>query len=861
MSTPMLRQYKNIKDKYKDELLFYRLGDFYELFFEDAKKASDILNIVLTKKKTKSIDVPMCGVPFHSADGYIARLIDKGYHVAICEQTQNPKDVKGIVNREVVRVVTPGTITDLNQLEGSVNNFIISIFHDKNINIFGIAVIDITTGEFLTTEIVKGNSSSLFDEIAKLKPKEIIVNNNFPFTEKIKEVFNIIPIKRSEKKYSYRATQEVLLEHFKLISLDIFGIENETVLIRSSGGLIDYLLETQKNSLSHINKLKRYSIDNYMLLDISSRRNLELTQPLDSTNKNDTLLNVLNSTLTPMGGRKLTRYIEQPLTDKMLIEDRLSGVDFFYNNYTLRYNVQNILKKIKDVERLVGRLTYNIISPKEIYDLKNTLLEYPKLIRQLDNTKNKTIDKGLESISDFSNLISLIDSALNSDSSLSLKEGNFIKIGYSNELDEVINIKRNGTKLLLALEEKERNKTKINNLKIKYNKIFGYYFEVTNSNKKLVPEYFIRKQTLANCERYIVEELEQLEEMILTADEKIFNMEWKIFNNLKIDIEKYTEKLQKSSNVISEIDILQCFAEVAERNNYVKPIIGNDGNINIIGGRHPVVERKESISFIPNDLLIDDNNTLSVITGPNMSGKSTYMRQNAIILIMAQIGSYVPATTATITPVDKIFTRIGASDSLATGQSTFMVEMSEVANILENATKNSFLIIDEIGRGTSTFDGLSIAWSVLEYIADNLKLGAKTLFATHYHELTELEGKVSRVKNYSVAINDNIGGIVFLHKIIEGPASQSYGIHVAKLAGIPLEVIKRAEKILKFLERTNKIHKDVHKNRVISYTENNVENKELEKGNKIIKELENINIDNLTPMDALQILYKLKNLK
>ncbi len=855
MSTPMLRQYNEIKSKYKEELLFYRLGDFYELFYDDAKIASSLLNIALTKKNSKKEDIPMCGVPHHSSEGYIAKLVDEGYRVAICEQMEDPKDVKGIVDRRVVRIVSAGTVINDNQLIASNNNFIMSIYkHSKNIG-YGISVIDVTTGEFLVTKTYETSNKTFVDEIAKLKPKEIIVNENFDHCGEIRKIFNIECIVRKENKYNFRKCNDLLVGHFRLLTLDIYGINEEPLLIISSGSLLEYIFETQMNSLLHITSIRNYSINDFVLIDISTRKNLELTQSVTG-DKKGTLLETLDKTKTPMGSRKLSQYIEEPLTNSEDIENRLDSVNVFESNYVLRTEVRDILKNIRDVERSLCRLVYDTITPKEINTIKLTLLEYPKLKKLLLEEEDKLINESIDSVEDFGELVDVIDGTLNEESSLSLKDGGYVKYGCNDKLDEYLDIKKNGNNLLLELESKERERTNIKNLKIKFNKIFGYYFEVTNSYKKLVPDSYVRKQTLANCERFINDELKNLEEIILTADEKIKNLEEEIFIDLKQSLLKKIEAIKIASEGVAKIDIYQCFAEVASSNSYIRPIIGANNNFEVKDGRHPVIEKISNIAFVPNDISINEENRLSVITGPNMSGKSTYMRQMTLIIIMAQIGSYVPASYAHISPVDRIFTRIGASDNLATGQSTFMVEMSEVANILKNATKDSFIIVDEIGRGTSTFDGLSIAWAVLEYLANTSKVGCKTLFATHYHELTELDGKVDGVKNYSVSIKENDDDIVFLHKIIEGPANKSYGIHVADLAGLPVEVTRRARTVLNFLEKTNTIHKDTHKNDIVQYEKVEQMTKE-EK--EIIDTIKKINVNDLTPMDALQVLNKLKN--
>lgn len=870
--TPMMSQYLEIKENCKDCLLFFRLGDFYELFFEDAITTVAELDIALTKKSCgkkdgKSLKVDMCGVPFHSADGYIAKLIEKGHKVAICEQVEDPKNMSGkIVKRDVVRVVTAGTVIDTNILEESKNNYIMCLFENKAG--IGVSVCDVSTGEFLTIQFSLSEKSKVIDEIAKYNPSEIICNSKFSLVSNVEKVFGIKIYTCLDFYFEIDNAKDTLLKHFDVLNLSGFGIDEEPILISVSGALMRYLLDTQKNNLSHISNVKKYTTNKYMSLDISSRRNLELTETIREKSKKGSLLWVLDKTKTPMGARLIRKWIEQPLIDKEDIENRLLAVEYIKNNTLDKVDLIDYLSKIKDMERLIGKISYQTANARDLISLKNSFKNLPEIKQILLKSNTQLIKNICADFDTLEDLYNIICSAIQEEPPFSIREGDIIKDGFNEQIDNFREAKNKGTSWLLDLEEKEREKTGIKNIKIRYNKVFGYYIEVTNSYLSLVPDDYIRKQTLANCERFITEELKKIEEAILGADEKLVGIEYEEFCKVRNHLADNIGRIQKMANIIATLDVLLSFAEVAIKNNYKKPNMLDDknGNINISLGRHPVVELLVEDSFIPNNTILDkEKNRLAIITGPNMAGKSTYMRQVALIVLMAQIGSFVPCDDADICIVDRIFTRVGASDDLATGQSTFMVEMSEVANILNNATDKSLLILDEIGRGTSTFDGLSIAWAVLEHIAE--RIGARTLFATHYHELTEIEGKIDGVNNYCVEIKDNGDDIIFLRKIIKGGATSSYGIHVAKLAGIPGRVIDRANEILEILnvcdatktsnvniqnlDEKNEDEEDFYYNASTKRTILFVD--ELE------KEFKSLDIDNISPREAWQKLFDIKS--
>mgnify|MGYP005774506525 FL=1 len=858
--TPMMQQYLKTKEDYQDCLLFYRLGDFYEMFFDDAITASRELEITLTGKDCGQEErAPMCGVPYHAAEMYIAKLIAKGYKVAICEQLEDPKIAKGIVKRDVVRIVTPGTVVESNMLDEKRNNYIMSIF--KTGIYFGLAVCDITTGDFLATQITDNNNfSKLLDELARFSPAEIVVNERLYETEqemdKIKERFQSYITREEETYFQEDFTQLVQKYHL----LNEKGEKNEkpeeTLLaVCAINGLLAYLEQTQKIKLEHINSIKIYKIQKYMSLDITARRNLELTEKMKDKSKKGTLLWVLDKTNTSMGGRHLRRWLNDPLIDVIEINQRLNAVKELKENAILKGEVIASLKKIYDIERLVGKISYGNTNARDMISLKNSLKQLPDIKKLLEQTNSEMLQKLYQEVDELQDVYSLIDKAIVDDPPLSVKEGGMIKLGYNEEIDRLKTATTEGRNWIIAIETKEKEKTGIKNLKVGYTKVFGYYLEVTKSYLSQVPDYYIRKQTLTNCERYITEELKKVEEEVLGAEEKVIDLEYKAFTDIRSKITEQIERLQTTANSIAILDVLTSFATIAEDYNYTMPIVNNGGEIEIKEGRHPVIERMlPTGTFVQNDTYLNtEDDRLAMITGPNMAGKSTYMRQVALITLMAQCGSFVPAEYAKIGVVDKIFTRVGASDDLSMGQSTFMVEMMEVATILKDATSKSLVILDEIGRGTSTYDGLSIAWAVAEYIADRRKCGAKTLFATHYHELIDLEGKIEGVKNYSIAVKEKGEDIIFLRKIVRGGTDESYGIHVAKLAGVPQTVVTRANEILRTLERKvtvkNKEEKKVVEGQLDMYNYKLAE---------IAHEIDKIDLNELTPIDSLNILCKIK---
>ncbi len=796
--TPMMKQYMETKSQYQDCILFYRLGDFYEMFFDDALTASRELEITLTGKNCGQEErAPMCGVPYHAVEGYLNKLVSKGYKVAICEQMEDPKQAKGIVKREVVRIVTPGTNLDAQALDETKNNYIMCIVYIADR--YGISVADISTGEYLVTELP--DSSRLMDEISRFVPAEIICNEAFYMSgmdlDGLKDRFGVTIYSLESWYFDDSLCREKLLEHFHVSGFGGLGLEDYDCGIISAGALLQYLLETQKNSLSNLTHITPYVTGKYMLLDSATRRNLELCETLREKQKRGSLLWVLDKTKTAMGARMLRKYVEQPLISKKDIVLRLDAVEELKNQAISREEIREYLSPVYDMERLLTKITYGTANPRDLTAFKTSLEMLPPvryLLEEMQSDLLKEIHEDMDSLED---LCTLLRSAIRDEPPIAMKEGNIIRDGYNEEVDKLRRAKSDGKDWLAKLENEEREKTGIKNLRIKYNKVFGYYLEVTNSYKSMVPDYYTRKQTLANAERYITPELKELEDMILGAEDKLYALEYELYCGVRDQIASQVERIQRTAKAVARLDAVASLALVAERNGYVRPNINEKGVIDIKDGRHPVVERMiPNGTFIANDTYLDDKkHRISIITGPNMAGKSTYMRQTALIALMAQIGSFVPASRADIGLSDRIFTRVGASDDLASGQSTFMVEMTEVANILRNATSRSLLILDEIGRGTSTFDGLSIAWAVIEYISDSRLLGAKTLFATHYHELTELEGKISNVNNYCIAVKEKGDDIVFLRKIVKGGADKSYGIQVAKLAGVPDLVIERAKEM------------------------------------------------------------------
>ena len=862
--SPMMQRYLETKEQYKDCILFYRLGDFYEMFFDDAITAARELEITLTGKDCGQEErAPMAGVPHHAAEMYISRLIAKGYKVAICEQLEDPKTAKGIVKRGVIRVVTPGTIVESNMLEERKNNYIMSIF--KSGIYFGISVCDISTGEFYAVEIKDNNNfPQLLDEIARYSPSELVINSNLAdCTEemsKIRERFNAY-ITRFQDKF-FDTKPDIIKLRFNLVDTNqkpIENIEERSFAVASINALIEYIEQTQMTSLDHINKITIYQISKYMSLDINARRNLEITEKMRDKSKKGTLLWVLDKTSTSMGGRHLRRWLNDPLIDTLEINRRLEAVKELKENVMLRGDVIDNLKKVYDIERLAGKMAYGNANARDMITLKNSLARLPEVKSVLQNCNAPMLKDIYENLDELQDIHDLIEKSIVEDPPMTVKDGGIIKMGYNEEVDKLKTATTEGKNWIIQLEAEEREKTGIKNLKVGFNKVFGYFIEVTKSNLDQVPERYIRKQTLTNAERYITEELKNLENQILGAEEKVVILEYDLFTKIREEIAKNIVRLQKTATMVSTLDVLASFAQVAEDMNYCIPQVDNSGVIDIKGGRHPVIEKMLGAGeFVENDTYLDkDENRLSIITGPNMAGKSTYMRQVALITLMAQVGSFVPAEEAKIGVVDKIFTRVGASDDLSMGQSTFMVEMMEVATILKEATSNSLVILDEIGRGTSTYDGLSIAWAVAEYIANKEKCGAKTLFATHYHELTELEEKIEGVKNYSIAVKEKGEDIIFLRKIVRGGTDESYGIHVARLAGVPKMVTEEANKILKSLERKNILtgKKEEKKDKKQVEGQFDMYNFKLA---EIAHEIDKINLNELTPIDALNTLVKIK---
>ena len=872
--TPMMKQYMQTKEEYKDCILFYRLGDFYEMFFDDALTASKELEITLTGKNCGLEErAPMCGIPYHAVDSYLNRLVSKGYKVAICEQVEDPKTAKGIVKREVIRVVTPGTNLDTQGLDETKNNYIMCIVYMADR--YGLSVADVTTGEYLVTEL--DSQTKLMDELYKFMPSEIVCNEAFYMSgldlDDLKNRLHMAIYSLEAWYFDDALCRETLQEHFKVASLEGIGLSDYECGMIASGALLKYLEETQKNSLSHMSRLTRYATGNYMVLDSATRRNLELVETLREKQKRGSLLWVLDKTKTAMGARTLRKYVEQPLIDKESIVKRLDAVAELKDNAICREEIREYLNPVYDLERLVGKITYQSANPRDLIAFQSSLSMLPSVKCILKDMESELLKEIYEELDPLEELCDLVGRAIQEEPPLAMKEGGIIKDGYNEEVDRLRKAKSEGKNWLADLETREREKTGIKNLRIRYNKIFGYYLEVTNSFKDLVPDYYTRKQTLANAERYIIPELKELEDTILGAEDKLCALEYELYCEVRNTIAAELTRIQRTAKAVAKLDVIASLALVAERNNYVRPKINEKGVIDIRDGRHPVVEKMiPNDMFIANDTYLDDKKQrISIITGPNMAGKSTYMRQAALIVLMAQLGSFVPASSANIGLVDRIFTRVGASDDLASGQSTFMVEMNEVANILRNATSKSLLILDEIGRGTSTFDGLSIAWAVVEYISNSKLLGAKTLFATHYHELTELEGKISNVNNYCIAVKEKGDDIVFLRKIVKGGADKSYGIQVAKLAGVPDPVINRAKEIVEELvtaDITGKV-KDIAVQG--SETKKKMQKKldevdltqfslfDTVKDDDVLNELKELDISHMTPMDAMNKLYQLQN--
>lgn len=869
--SPMMAEYVKTKQQYKDCILFYRLGDFYEMFFEDALTVTKELEITLTGKDCGLEErAPMCGVPFHAAETYINRLIEKGYKVAICEQVEDPKKAKGLVKREVIRVVTPGTTLDAASLDESKNNYLMSIVSMEDH--FGCAIADISTGDCFLTEVDK--PQKLLDEINKFVPAEIICNDAFFMsgvdTDDLKNRLGICVFPLDAWCFDDSLCKRTLKEHFHVNTLEGLGIQDYDIGVIASGALFLYLQETQKSALSHMAGIRPYAAEKYMLIDSSSRRNLELVETLREKNKRGSLLWVLDKTKTAMGARTLRSYVEQPLIDAQKINRRLEALEELNKSPMLRDEIREYLNPIYDLERLISRISYQSANPRDLIAFASSLEMLPHIRQILKDFKTPLLTELYEDMDPLEDIASLIKSAIVDEPPLAQKDGGIIREGYHEDVDKFRRSRTDGKKWLTELEVREKERTGIKSLKIKYNRVFGYSLEVTNSFKELVPENYIRKQTLTNAERYITQELKDLEDLILGAEDKLYALEYELFCEVRDKVGAEVVRIQKTAKAVAALDVFASLALVAQRNNYVRPKINESGVLDIKNGRHPVVEQMiEHDMFIANDTYLDNQKKrVSIITGPNMAGKSTYMRQTALIVLMAQIGSFVPADKANIGIVDRIFTRVGASDDLASGQSTFMIEMTEVANILRNATSRSLLILDEIGRGTSTFDGLAIAWAVIEHISDTKLCGAKTLFATHYHELTELEGKISGVNNYCIAVKEKGDDIVFLRKIVKGGADKSYGIQVAKLAGVPDSVICRAKELVEELSDADitaavkDLTSSSKKKQKIVYDQVDMAQMSLfdtVQDNDIVEEIRNLDMSHLTPMEAMNILYNLQN--
>ena len=863
--TPMMQQYLDIKNQYKDCIMFYRVGDFYEMFFDDALTASKALEITLTGKDCGQEErAPMCGVPYHAYEVYANRLIEQGYKVAICEQVEDPKQAKGLVKRDVIQIITPGTNLSTQNLKEGQNNYIMSIYAFDNA--YGIAVADITTGEARTCQVTSQEKCK--DEINKYQPSEIICNETLLCQDwdwdYYRERLHITISAIDDWHFNEEQAENCLLKHFKVQSMEALGLKDRSLTVIASGALMEYLIETQKSSLDHMNRLELYAVDDYMILDSSTRRNLELTETLRDKEKRGSLLWVLDKTKTAMGARLLRTYIEQPLIRKDRIEERLDAIEQLNREAINREELREYLNPIYDLERLMTRISLKTANPRDLISFKTSLSYLPYIRQLLAGYPSGLLHQIYEDLDGLEDIHQLLEDSIIEDPPLQIKEGGIIKDGYLEHIDELKHAKTDGKQWLAELETKERETSGIKNLKIKYNKVFGYYFDVTNSYKELVPEHFIRKQTLANSERYTTEELDKLADTILGSEDKLCALEYETFCDIREKISGEIKRVQRTAHAVAMLDVMASLAYVTEQNHYIRPVMNEEGRLKIQGGRHPVVEKMiPNDLFIRNDTELDINeNRIAIITGPNMAGKSTYMRQTALIVLLAQMGCYVPADQADIGIVDRIFTRVGASDDLASGQSTFMVEMSEVANILRNATVNSLLILDEIGRGTSTYDGLSIAWSVVEYISNFHRLGAKTLFATHYHELTELEGQLPGVHNYCIAVKEQGDDIVFLRKIMRGGADRSYGIQVAKLAGLPQDVIERANEILSELLDEHDLAgkgkkvtvakpKKKEEPKQLSFFANPMEQ-------EVVAEIQSLDLSNMTPMKALVYLSELQ---
>ena len=855
--SPMMQQYKQIKAENQDSFLFFRVGDFYEMFFEDAKKASEELDLVLTGKECGLPErAPMCGVPYHSCEGYIARLIEKGYKVAICEQTEDPSTAKGLVKREVIRTITPGTVLEANMLEEGKNNFLASIYICNET--VGLCFTDASTGECHATTISQSDfQNKIIDEITRFSPREILVQTDFGVKAPIvfdylKANFTGVLTQRDDICFDSNFTESIVLKHFDVISVESLGFSSDSAILSALGSVLNYLYETGVNAQISVNQVNVYTDNQFMRLDITAARNLELCETMRSKSKKGSLLWVLDKTKTAMGKRLMRNWVLQPLLNVNLINSRLNAVDELVSNVILRGEIIDNLSGIRDIERIMTKVVYGSANAKDLLNLSVTAEKFPILKSLIKDTNSRLLRSIYDNIDNLEDISTLISEAIKPDAPTTLREGGLIKDGFNELVDQLRHDMNCGTSVLAEIEAKEKERTGIKNLRVRYNKIFGYYIEVTNSFLDKVPEDYIRKQTLTNAERFITEELKEIEKRVLTAKDKIVQVEYELFDNIRKKVAAEVKRFQQTASAIANLDVLVSLSYVSSENHYCRPLVNNSGTILIKSGRHPVVEQVIKIPFVANDTYLNmSDNRCAIITGPNMAGKSTYMRQTALITLMAQMGCFVPAEIAEIGVVDAIFTRVGASDDLASGQSTFMVEMSEVASILKNATKNSLLILDEIGRGTSTFDGMSIARSVLEYVANKRKLGSKALFATHYHELTVMEDQLSGVKNYNIAVKKRGDDITFLRRIVPGGADRSYGIEVAKLSGIPTSVIERAKDILRETET----------NGVVTYqTTSNTDMQlplDMQNAQDILKELNSIDVNTLTPIESMQILFEI----
>ncbi len=861
--SPMMQQYMDVKNKHKDHIIFFRLGDFYEMFFEDAITVSKELDLTLTGKDCGMEErAPMCGIPHHSCDAYIARLIKNGYKVAICEQVEDPKTAKGIVKREVIRVITPGTLIESEMLDDGKNNYIASLYYDGEN--YGVCFGDISTGELQATQFSDKTGTKIKNELSRFMPKELIFNSKFYECKEIgiyiKEKLKCCIECEDDEIYKSSNIESTICSQFEVDGLIKIGLDDKPYILPALYALLKYVEETQESSLERIMDINVFSDKEYMNLDLNTARNLELTETMISKEKKGSLLWVLDKTKTSMGKRLLRNWVEKPLVNPILINKRLNAVDELYTNSMLGEELRESLSGICDIERLMTRVVYNNTSPRELKSLEYTAKKIPFIKEKLKNVNSKYLQGIYEDIDELDDIAALISLSISDEPPALLKDGNVIKEGYNEELDEIRSLLNNSKEYLDDIEAREKERTGIKNLKIRYNKIFGYYIEISKGNLDMVPDDYIRKQTLVNGERFITEELKQLEEKILTAGERVSALEGQLYNEIRKAIAGNLARTQKTASALARLDVIQSFSKVSELMHYSKPIVDISDTIVIKDGRHPVVEALSDVPFVANDLYLDrQQNQIAIITGPNMAGKSTYMRQTAVIVLMAQIGCFVPASQAKIGVVDGIFTRVGAADDLTTGQSTFMYEMNEVAYILKNATPKSLLILDEIGRGTSTFDGMSIARAVIEYISGKKRLGAKTLFATHYHELTQLEEQLDNVKNYNIAVKKKGSDIIFLRKIVPGGSDDSYGIEVSKLAGIPNWIVKRAFEILEQLEKVN-LYTEIDVS-----NDNDFDNSEQISFKEIIeddavKRLREIDPNQLTPMDALNLIFELKKM-